>query len=164
MALSPIEAATLLEADLRIKEESLTRIIQCIESLTHDQVWSVPHPVLNSVGNLTLHLSGNMRQYLCHGIGEEADVRDRDVEFDPDRRLSKEDLINEITTTIEDGLQCVHGVDDWMVERDIQFFRMTKYRALIHAIEHLSYHVGQITLLTKWMTGEETGYYADLGL
>jgi uncharacterized damage-inducible protein DinB len=164
MAISPLELAIVEEAKLRIEEESLARIIQCIESLTLDQLWSVPHPVLNSVGNLVLHLSGNLRQYLCHGIGEEEDSRERDSEFVPGQKISKEELQRLITSAVRDGLASIEKTTDWTTERDIQCFTMTKYRALIHAIEHLSYHVGQITLLTKWHTGKETHYYGDLDL
>ena len=164
MSLSPLEVAIIAEANLRIQEESLARIVQCLDSLTMEQVWSVPDPVLNSVGNLVLHLSGNLRQYLCHGIGEEADNRERDSEFVPGQNISKEELQRVITSTVKDSLICVQRTTDWTTEREIQCFTMTKYRALIHAIEHLSYHVGQITLLTKWHTGQETHYYGNLDL
>lgn len=164
MATSPLELAIVEEAQLRIEEESLARIIQCLESLTMEQLWSVPHPVLNSVGNLVLHLSGNLRQYLCHGIGEEPDSRERDSEFLPGQKITKEELERRITSAVRDGLTFVKNTTDWTTEREIQCFTMTKYRALIHAIEHLSYHVGQITLLTKWHTEKETHYYGDLDL
>ena len=56
-------------------------------SFTHpkpveDLIWKRPNPTSNSIGNLILHLCGNMTQYVISSLGEQEDTRDRDVEFD----------------------------------------------------------------------------------
>lgn len=161
-----LQQAFLTEANLRLKEESLTRIVQCIDILDDKQLWYAPNLVTNSVGNLVLHLTGNIRQYLCHGIGGKVDVRERDKEFIPNQTLNATDLKQQISSAIFDGLTCVNAIqsDDWLSEIRVQVFNMNKFSALIHVIEHTSYHVGQITHLTKMQTGNETGYYDGLSL
>jgi len=166
MSEANLHHAILSEARLRLQNESLNRILQCIDLLDDDQLWSAPNSVTNSVGNLVLHLSGNIRQYFCHGIGGDTDIRERDGEFVPNQSVSRDDLKALITSAIEDGLTCVNAMsaDHWLTEIHVQVFSMTRYSALIHVIEHTSYHVGQITHLTKAQTGEETGYYGGLEL
>ncbi len=166
MSDNTLHLAILAEATLRLRDESLPRIIQCLDALDTNQLWYTPHHVTNSVGNLVLHLSGNIRQYLCSGIGGLADIRQRDSEFVPNQSVTTADLKALITGAIDDGLTCVNAVPytDWLTEINVQVFTMSRYSALIHVIEHTSYHVGQITHLTKAQTGKDTGYYDSLEL
>ena len=46
----------------------------------------------------------------------------------------------------------------------IQGFDVNGFSAMVHVIEHFSYHTGQITLLTKWLTNKNTEYYGGLNL
>jgi hypothetical protein len=45
-------------------EQYWPRLRTCIESLTDEQVWWRPNDASNRVGNLLLHLNGNVRQWL----------------------------------------------------------------------------------------------------
>ena len=60
---------------------ALARIKHCVDQLTDNQVWRRAQPHLNSIGNLILHLCGNVRQWIIAGVGGAADVRDRPAEF-----------------------------------------------------------------------------------
>jgi len=44
----------------RIAEESIPRIQKCIHLLTDDQIWRKPNKHSNSIGNLILHLEGDV--------------------------------------------------------------------------------------------------------
>src|ERR1700690_3213332 len=57
------------------------RIATCIAKLTTDQIWMRGAENQNAVGNLVLHLNGNVRQWILGGIGGEPDDRVRDAEF-----------------------------------------------------------------------------------
>ena len=59
----------------------LGRIETCVEMLTPEQVWARTSANQNAVGNLLLHLNGNVRQWILHGVGGQADLRQRDAEF-----------------------------------------------------------------------------------
>src|SRR5215831_7094947 len=60
---------------------ALDRIKHCLGQLSDEQVWWRAQPSLNSIGNLILHLCGNVRQWLVAGLGGAAEVRDRPAEF-----------------------------------------------------------------------------------
>src|SRR5437763_5438710 len=69
------------------------RIKHCLRQLNDEQIWRRPHPSLNSIGNLTLHLCGNLRQWIVAGIGGAADIRDRPAEFAERGPVPKTDLL-----------------------------------------------------------------------
>ena len=69
------------EVRRRLFEECLPRIEICLNKLSEEQVWWRPNKESNSIGNLILHLEGNVRQWILTGIGGEADNRKRDSEF-----------------------------------------------------------------------------------
>src|SRR4029077_4440954 len=60
---------------------ALAKIKHCLGQLTEEQVWWRSRPSLNSIGNLILHLCGNVRQWIVAGLGGAADSRDRPAEF-----------------------------------------------------------------------------------
>jgi uncharacterized damage-inducible protein DinB len=47
---------------------------------------------------------------------------------------------------------------------EVQGFQENGVSILIHVTEHFSYHVGQITHITKLLNNLDTGYYADVDL
>lgn len=55
------------------------RIRDCLGRLTDDQIWMRHAPNENSVGNLVLHLAGNVRQWIGYGAAGQANIRDRDA-------------------------------------------------------------------------------------
>jgi len=77
----------------RIFEESFVRIENCLGRLTYEQVWQKPNHNANSIGNLVLHLLGNVRQYICSGIGQQKDVRQRSLEFLAESAVPSKELL-----------------------------------------------------------------------
>src|ERR1700722_1256243 len=76
----------------------------CVLKLNADQVWSRAHGPQNSVGNLILHLCGNVRQWIGSSVGGQADVRDRDREFSPSSRIDMAELLAKLDATVEDAV------------------------------------------------------------
>jgi len=64
-----------------LRQVYLPRIVRCLEELSREQIWWRANPASNSVGNLVLHLTGNVRQWIISGLGGEPDNRQRDQEF-----------------------------------------------------------------------------------
>jgi hypothetical protein len=58
------------------------RMRSCVESLTDEQIWWRPNGASNSVGNLLLHLNGNVGQWLVASFNRIEDARNRPAEFD----------------------------------------------------------------------------------
>jgi uncharacterized damage-inducible protein DinB len=166
-AYSSIYKATLLtEVRRRLFEESFARIRQCLGMLTAGQVWQQPSEISNSVGTLVVHVCGNSRQWIVSGLGQRPDHRERTTEFSGKRRYSSSELLamlDEVEQEVEDVLNQLN-TEQLLATYQVQAFRETGMSMLIHVIEHTSYHVGQITYLTKWLTDQQTNYYGDIDL
>ena len=67
----------------------LTAIERSVAPLTDAQVWWRPNEASNSIGNLILHLSGNVRQWIVGGVGRQPNERNRQLEFD-ERKVDTE--------------------------------------------------------------------------
>lgn len=147
-------------------EESLPRIDKCLDELTIAEVWHKQNEHTNSVGNLILHLCGNVRQYVLSGIDGQEDIRERDLEFSEQGPISKKDLLvklNKLMKEVDLALDRITA-DDMVREVSVQGFKENVTSILIHVTEHFSYHVGQITYYTKYIKNLDTGYYAGLDL
>jgi len=154
------------EFERRLIEEGLTRIKHCVSHLNETELWKQENENTNSVGNLIMHLQGNVRQYVVSGIGMQKDTRTRDSEFDPHNIKASEQIINELEQTLLESVQVINKLEleNLTEDRKVQGFDETVLSIIIHVIEHFSYHVGQVTFITKQMKNIDTGYYADLDL
>jgi len=150
----------------RLCEESIPRILQCLSMLREDQVWYRQNEHVNSVGNLILHLNGNVRQWILSGLGGMPDNRVRYAEFIPDQGLSKAELVDILEKLDNDLRPVIENLTEETLsaKHKVQVFEETGISILIHVIEHFSYHTGQITLLTKQKTNKPTNYYGDINL
>jgi uncharacterized damage-inducible protein DinB len=150
----------------RVVEESISRIKKCLSMIDDSQLWYRHNDHVNSIGNLILHLEGNARQWIVSGLGKKPDARKRSEEFVPDRNLSKHQLIM-LLEQLEIDMKPIinHQTEESLTEvKKVQVFEETGLSVLIHVIEHFSYHTGQITLITKQLTGQQTFYYGHLNL
>lgn len=145
---------------LRINENP-ERLRICLAKLSEEQVWQRPNESSNSVANLILHLCGNLTQYVISSIGGEADHRERELEFSKRSGYSKSGLLVLFEETIQKATDILKKADETELLRTryVQCYEMTGLACAIHACEHLSYHVGQIALITKLLVDEDLGFY-----
>lgn len=154
------------EVRRRLMEEGVGRIKQCLSELTPDEVWFRPNANSNSVGNLVLHLCGNVRQWIVSGLGGQQDIRQRAIEFNEKGPLPTAELLSRMDLVMKD----VDVVLDRLNPEDltkpiiVQGFEETGLSILIHVVEHFSYHVGQITYYVKWRKDIDTAYYGGVEL
>jgi len=129
-------------------------------------LWRSPVSTIPPIGNLILHLCGNARQWILSGLGDKLDNRDRDQEFVIQTNIKKSELIFLLQNLRVNLRQTILDIDPKVLEKNhsIQGFEVTGFSMLIHVIEHFSYHAGQITTLTKWLTNKETDFYGDIDL
>lgn len=154
------------EFERRLIEEGLSRIIVCLDILSEDEIWHKQNGNTNSVGNLVLHLCGNVKQYIQAGIDLQKDTRVRDEEFMLSSRVSKNVLKTNIENTVKGANLVVQNLtkDTFLEKRKVQGFDENVTSIIIHVIEHFSYHVGQITFYTKYVKNTDTAYYGGLDL
>lgn len=160
-----MEALVSTEAIRRLREGQ-ERIRYCVQLLSEEQLWRRPNAHVVSVGNLVLHLCGNVGQWISSTLGNRPDHRRRDDEFNETGPVEKRDLRERLDSTLAYAYDVILGLGQADLERtwNVQGYRETGLAILLHVVEHFSYHTGQITLHTKLMLDIDTGYYAGQDL
>ncbi|MFM1873263.1 MAG: hypothetical protein RL398_2685 [Planctomycetota bacterium] len=145
----------------RMLGEYVPRIRRCVELLGDRELWRRPGPTCNSVANLLLHLRGNVTQWILHGLGGEADRRERAAEFAAREGASGKVLCDALEATVAQACTVVDamGPTQWLAERSIQGYDETGLSAVLHVLEHFSGHAGQIYAWTKQVTDEDLRFY-----
>jgi uncharacterized damage-inducible protein DinB len=145
----------------KLTDEYLPRIQVCLELLSEDDIWWRTHETNNTVGNLVLHLCGNVRQWIVAGVGGKEDVRDRPAEFAARGSVSKESLLEKMKETVHEADETLAKLNTERLseKRRIQGYDVTCFGAIFHVVEHFSGHVGQIIYVTKMRTGKDLRFY-----
>ena len=149
------------EISFRLFDECFPRIEQCLEMLSEEQIWLQPNKSSNSVATIIIHICGNIRQYIMHGVAQSEDTRTRDAEFSEVGHMTIDELtqmINNLKAEVQPVIQNISESEILEVRR-VQCFDLSVMSILVHVTEHLSYHVGQITYITKMLLDTQTGYY-----
>jgi len=144
-----------------LSADYLPKIERCLEVLSDDDVWWRANEGSNSIGNLLLHLSGNVRQWIVVGLGGAVDERDRDAEFAQRDLISRDELLTRLRETLREADQTLTNFDDQRLPDPfrIQGIEVTALAAIMHVVEHFSMHTGQIILLTKLLTAADLHFY-----
>ena len=169
----PLSAAQafLRHARFRLNDDYAVKISAALAELTDDQLWWRPNESSNSIGNLILHLCGNVRQWVIAGVGGAIDARDRDREFTERRHMDRETLMDLLLSTLREVDAVLAGLErqvsdlqtDAPLQRECvpQGFAQSVFDAVFHVVEHFSYHTGQIVFIAKWLAGERIRFYDD---
>ncbi len=146
-------------------EQLAARIDTCLERLSVDQVWARGSDSENAVGNLVLHLTGNVRQWIGYGVGGRPDVRQRDTEFATRGDIRPNELVSALRETVGHAVTTIRQLppDRLLEEITVQTYTLTVMEAIYHVVEHFSQHTGQIIFMTKQLTGRDLGFYRHLG-
>ena len=144
--------------------ENLDRIETCLTELPPPSLWTRDSDNENAVGNLLLHLEGNVRQWILSGIGAGSDERDRPSEFSARTGANASVLFAKLRDTVGEALALIRSLPHRRLaeEVSIQGSDTTVLSAIFHVVEHFSGHTYQIILLTKRFTGKDLGFYSYL--
>jgi hypothetical protein len=165
---APVEATTtsLFLAFSRDKliQQYWPRLRKCVESLSDEQIWWRPNPSSNSIGNLVLHLNGNMRQWLVDSFNQKEDKRDRPAEFAAAGHVSGAALLDKLGSTMEEGAAVLNRLteSDLAAPYEIQGYHVHGLDAVYQVVEHFGLHYGQIAYITKMLTEADLGFYREL--
>jgi uncharacterized damage-inducible protein DinB len=131
----------------------LNRLSDEINNTSPDHLYKTYDNISNSIGNLTLHICGNLNHFVSHSLGEIPYKRDREKEFNS-KSTSSAELIKEINTTINNIQETIGIIDKKNLDENypIKVFseEMTCEAFLIHLYGHLNYHLGQINYLRRF--------------
>ena len=134
-----------------LTSDYVPKIERCLDRLNDNDIWWRPNEASNSIGNLILHLCGNVTMWLIGGVGKQAFERDRQLEFDERRMIPSTELRRRLRTVVQQADDVLRAVDsaELSSRRQIQGYDVTVLDAIYHVVEHFSMHTGQIILLTK---------------
>ena len=134
----------------------IDKIRHCVGLLDDEQFWWRANARSNSVGNLLLHLCGNLSQWVLSGLGGRPYTRRRSLEFTSDWTEGRRALIERLSAVVADCRAVIGRLDETELAatRTIQGYTVTGLAAVLHAWEHMSYHTGQVVLLTKQRVGD----------
>ena len=140
------------------------RIEVCMAKLTPEQVWLRGGENENAVGNLVLHLAGNVRQWIVAGVGGQPDTRDRDSEFAARGGVPVAELAARLRNTVDEAAAVIGALAPERLadQVTIQGYSVSRLEAVYHVVEHFSMHTGQILFVTKMLTGEDLAFYRHL--
>jgi uncharacterized damage-inducible protein DinB len=151
----------LLQARLHLNDDFMPKIEKCLDVLSEEDVWWRAHETNNGVGNLLLHLSGNVRQWIVSGLGGKPDSRQRPLEFSERNAIPKNIVWSNLQHSVAEASQVLESfpVEQLLEKRKIQGFDETALQAIFHVVEHFSMHTGQIIYITKLRAGRDLRFY-----
>lgn len=147
-------------------DESTRMIQKSLLEVTEEDLWLKPNESLNSIGNLLLHLRGNIRQYIISSLGETEDIRNRPSEFSVVANQGKAEVLKKLEETVHLAKRVIFdaSVEQLLKIRSVQGFRFSGVGVIIHAVEHYSYHTGQIAFWVKLLKKKDLCFYEGVDL
>ena len=145
---------------------SFERIEKSFLLLEEEDIWKRPNDASNSIGNLVLHLCGNITQYIISSLGGKPDNRVRDLEFSTKSGSTKEQMLAKLREVVKEAKEVISNIpeEELLRVRSVQGFDISGIAIVIHVVEHYSYHTGQIAFWTKLLKEKDLGFYAGIDL
>lgn len=155
-----------IDQSTRRLEDNTPRILKCMAELNEEDVWKRPNESSNSIGNMILHICGNVTQYIIASLGGIVDRRERDKEFSATGGVTKHELATRLTDTLSQAVEIIkrQKEESLLEKRTVQGFQLTGIGIVIHVVEHYSYHTGQIAFWTKLLKNKDLAFYGARNL
>lgn len=150
-------AILFLNFSVRKLEMMSANLTACLNRLSDEQIWRRGAAHENAVGNLVLHLCGNMRQWILYGVDRQPDVRVRDAEFNAAGETTAAQLGDTVNQTVAEVRKVLtHLPAERLLDRiNPQNGEVSVLEAIYQVVGHVQQHVGQIILLTKQMAATD---------
>ena len=158
-----IAASFLERSRYYLCREYPTKIRSAVEALPDDRLWWRPNEQANSIGNLLLHLSGNVRQWIVSGVGGQPDIRKRNMEFAARGGATAAGMLDGLDATLRDADDVLRALlpSELLERRSIQGRETTVMEAVYHVVEHFAGHTGQIIWIAKMAAPGTVRFYED---
>ncbi len=141
------------------------QIRRCVALCTPAQVWHRVNGHSNSIGNLLLHLRGNVHQWIVSGLGGHPFQRDRAAEFAQREPLAVGPMLEQLAATLTGADAVIAALSDEDLARPctIQGYTVSGLEAVYHVVEHFAFHTGQIVTMTKALLDIDLSLYDAQG-
>ena len=145
--------------------DSLAQIEKCLNLLTEEQIWHRPNDVSNAIGNLVIHLNGNVKQWIVNALGGIPFDRDRPAEFAQRDPIPTDEIFGNLNETVQQGCAVIAGLTKKQLldKVTVQKYEVSGLAAVIHVVEHFSLHTGQIVYATKILINRDLSLYDSQG-
>lgn len=136
---------------------ALGRIAHCLSQLSVEQIWLRPKPEMNAIGNLMLHLAGNVRQLIVTGVGGAADTRERQAEFDARGPIPADELLAMLFTVVKEAQQTIQSAsaETLCAMIPVKRYDWNGIEAVVRSIAHFRGHAQEIIHMTRMILGEK---------
>jgi uncharacterized damage-inducible protein DinB len=162
MAISLEQIFTTFSSDklLQLSE----RICACLDILDTELIWQRASENENAIGNLVLHLCGNLRQWIGFGVAGKPDIRERALEFAARGGIDVAELKKQLRGAVEEAVSEIRVLKPERLGQPtkIQSYELSVSEAVYHVVEHFAGHTGQIIFATKHLTGQDLAFYKHL--
>jgi uncharacterized damage-inducible protein DinB len=141
------------------------RMKECVAPLSEEQIWWRPNEASNSIGNLILHLNGNVGQWLVASFNKADDRRDRPAEFAAKEGATAAELLAKLGATLDAAAKVLDRltIEELLAEYEVQGYENIRgLEAVYQVVEHFGLHYGQILYITKLLTKKDLGFYKEL--
>jgi uncharacterized damage-inducible protein DinB len=160
------DAATLFleHSHKKLFKEWWPRLQATVEPLAEEQLWWRPNEASNSIGNLLLHLNGNVRQWIVASFNRQDDERNRPAEFSEKSGGPPSAVLATLGATMNEASAVLSRLttEDLLAPYEIQGYHVTGLEAVYQVVEHFGLHYGQIVYITKALEGKDLGFYSEL--
>lgn len=114
-------------------------LIEVIEPLSEEQLWSKAGGVPNPIGTLARHLTGNLNHYFGADVLANGYIRDRDREF-IEGDIPKEKVLSDLRAAVEAARKAAERVTDEQLQR--------RWYHTLYGEEHesLTYHAVRLAM------------------
>ena len=148
----------------KLFDEWWPRLRSAVEGLREDQLWWRPNEASNSIGNLLLHLNGNVRQWIVAAFNRQDDLRNRPAEFAEKAGGPASEVLATLGATMDEAAVVLSLLteEDLLAPMEIQGYQVTGLVAVYQVVEHFGLHYGQIVYITKALEGKDLGFYKEL--
>jgi uncharacterized damage-inducible protein DinB len=148
-----------------LTKEYPIKLRHCVNALPPGTVWSRPNDSSNSIGNLLVHLAGNVTEWILGGVGGQTISRYRAGEFAQKEGTEGPALLDDLEALLLKADSVLARLTARDLERSvvIQQRDTTILAAIYHVVEHFAMHTGQIVLMTKIYAPGKIRFYEDAG-
>jgi hypothetical protein len=148
----------------------VSTIQHCLAQLDDGQIWWRPRAEMNSIGNLVLHLTGNLQQRYLADIGGEPFDRDRFGEFTERRLIPRDDLLRRFLDILDRVDAALAAMTDNRLQEHRQYLVTsgtiagTVQALVFRTLTHLAGHTQEILFMTRLQLGEQYVFQNPAGV